>query len=61
MLKSSRAIGTSLRRFVGDEGAATSIEYAMIASGVSIVIVGAVATLGSEVKAFYTGVATALK
>jgi pilus assembly protein Flp/PilA len=58
---STHAIGNSLRRFVADVRGATSIEYALIASGVSIVIVGTVATLGSQVKTMYTNVATALK
>jgi pilus assembly protein Flp/PilA len=62
MFKSSpNAIRTSLHRFLRDEGGATSIEYAIIASGLSIVIVGTVATLGSNVKSLYTSVATALK
>ena len=39
----------------------SAIEYAIIASGVSIVIVGTVATLGTAVKGFYTSVADALK
>ena len=55
------AAGGLLDRFLRDEGGATAIEYAMIASGVSIVIVGAVATLGTAVKGFYTSVADALK
>jgi len=58
---STSAIATSLRRFLGEERGATSIEYALIASGVSIVIVGAIAVLGSDIKGFYTSVATALK
>ncbi len=62
MLRSStRALCTSLRRFVHDECAATAIEYALIASGVSIVIVGTVATLGSKVTGMFASVATALK
>ena len=62
MFKSSTlAIRTSLRRFVRDENAATAIEYALIASGVSIVIATAVLTLGSSVKGMFTSVATALK
>jgi pilus assembly protein Flp/PilA len=56
-----RAARTALGRFLRDERGATSIEYAIIASGVSIVIVGTVATLGSTVKGFYSSVATALK
>ena len=50
-----------LARFLRDEGGTTAIEYAMIASGVSIVIVGTIATLGTAVKGFYTSVADALK
>ncbi|HWZ10053.1 MAG TPA: Flp family type IVb pilin [Xanthobacteraceae bacterium] len=40
---------------------ATAIEYALIASGISIVIAGTVAALGTNVKGFYSDVATALK
>jgi pilus assembly protein Flp/PilA len=62
MLKSSTpAIHRSLDRFLRDESGATAIEYALIASGVSITIVGTVATLGTNVKAFYANVADALK
>jgi pilus assembly protein Flp/PilA len=50
-----------LGRFLRDQSGATAIEYAMIASGVSIVIAGTVATLGTAVKGFYTSVADALK
>jgi pilus assembly protein Flp/PilA len=55
------AIVTSWRRFAGDQTGATAMEYALIASGVSIVIVGAVAVIGTEVKGFYTSVNAALK
>jgi pilus assembly protein Flp/PilA len=49
MFKSSTvAISTPLQRFVRDECGATAIEYAMIASGVSIVIAGTIITLGSN-------------
>jgi pilus assembly protein Flp/PilA len=62
MFKSSKpAIRQLLARFLRDESGTTAIEYAIIASGVSIVIVGTVATLGTNVKAFYTSVASALK
>jgi pilus assembly protein Flp/PilA len=61
MFKSTRITATALRHFLGDEHGATSIEYALIASGVSIVIVGTVATLGSKVTGMFTSVATALK
>ncbi|MGD0420768.1 MAG: Flp family type IVb pilin [Xanthobacteraceae bacterium] len=61
MCKSAHVIGTALRRFLSDEQGATSIEYALIASGVSIVIVGTVATLGSNVTGLFSKVSAALK
>ena len=51
---SKPAAGRLLGRFLRDESGTSAIEYAMIASGVSIVIVGTVATLGTAVKGFYT-------
>ena len=50
-----------IRDLKSDKKGVTMIEYALIASGVSIVIVGTVVTLGSNVKGFYSNVATALK
>lgn len=37
-------------RFAADENATTAIEYAIIASCVSVAIVGAVVALGSEIR-----------
>jgi pilus assembly protein Flp/PilA len=62
MLRSStHAIRRLVGGFLRDERGATAIEYALIASGVSIAIVGTVATLGTNVKGFYSSVSTALK
>jgi pilus assembly protein Flp/PilA len=61
MFKTVPQVRSALRRFLKDECGATAIEYALIASGVSIVIVGTVATLGSKVTSMFTSVATALK
>lgn len=47
--------------FFNDQSGATSIEYAIIASGVAAIIVAAVNNLGSAVKANYTSVDAALK
>jgi pilus assembly protein Flp/PilA len=55
------AAGDLLGRFLRDESGSSAIEYAIIASGVSILIVGTVATLGTAVKGFYSTVADALK
>jgi pilus assembly protein Flp/PilA len=38
------------RRFAHDVSGATAIEYALIAGGVSIAIVGVVSTLGQNIK-----------
>jgi pilus assembly protein Flp/PilA len=37
-------------RFTADEGGTTAIEYALIAAGISVAVVGAVSTLGSNLK-----------
>jgi pilus assembly protein Flp/PilA len=58
---SPRVIRTSLHRFLGDETASTAIEYALIASGVSIVIVATIFSIGTSVQGLYASVATALK
>ena len=48
-----------LAKFVRD--GATAIEYALIAGGVSIVIVAAVQGIGSTLNGSFTSVQTALK
>jgi len=48
-------------RFLSDESAATSIEYALIAAGVSIVIIGTVNTIGTQLNTvLYDKIANAL-
>jgi pilus assembly protein Flp/PilA len=41
---------STLRRFLADQEGATAIEYAIIASGVSIVIAAVVSTIGDQIK-----------
>jgi pilus assembly protein Flp/PilA len=50
-----------LARFVGDECGATAIEYALIAAGISIVIVTAVNGMGSALSAKYVEVGASIK
>jgi len=57
---STGAIRTTFQRFLRDARAATAIEYAMIASGVSIAIVATIVGLGANVKGLYTTVAATL-
>jgi pilus assembly protein Flp/PilA len=48
--------GRQLRRFCADESGATAIEYAMIASGIGVVLSTVAYTLGDKVKALFTTV-----
>ncbi|HEY4143348.1 MAG TPA: Flp family type IVb pilin [Pseudolabrys sp.] len=50
-----------IRNFIKDENGATAIEYALLASGIGIAILATVNTLGSNVNAMWTTVATALR
>jgi pilus assembly protein Flp/PilA len=50
-----------LLRFLKDETGATAIEYAIIAGGVSIVIVAAVQSIGTTLNTNFTSVAAAFK
>ena len=61
MSHSIRAICSTLDRFLNDQRGATAIEYALIASGISIAIVGIVVGLGTSVNNMFSSVSTALK
>ncbi len=50
-----------LRAFGKDEAAATAIEYAIIAAGISIVIVAAVDGIGSKLNTTFGSVSTQIK
>jgi pilus assembly protein Flp/PilA len=50
-----------LKRFMHDQAGATSIEYALIASGISIVIVLVVQNIGTNVGASFTKVKNGLQ
>jgi pilus assembly protein Flp/PilA len=51
----------SLRMFLSDETGATAIEYALIASLIAVVIVTAVALVGTQVSTVFGEVGNALK
>ncbi|KWV46012.1 pilus assembly protein [Bradyrhizobium macuxiense] len=50
-----------LARFLRNEAGATAIEYAMIAGGISIVIVAAVGGIGANLSSRFVAMSTALK
>jgi pilus assembly protein Flp/PilA len=56
----SEAVRRLLSRFLADETAATSLEYALIAAGISITIIGAVQALGTTVTGRYTSIGSAI-
>jgi pilus assembly protein Flp/PilA len=47
--------------FLKDETAATAIEYGLIAAGISVAIIAVVQGLGTNLKATFSTVSTALK
>ena len=49
-------IGETIKSFAHDTSGATAIEYAMIAGGISIVIVGGVALIGGNLTALFEAV-----
>jgi pilus assembly protein Flp/PilA len=51
---------TILSRFVKDESGATAIEYGLIAAGISVAIIAVVQGLGTNLKATFQSVSTAL-
>jgi pilus assembly protein Flp/PilA len=48
-------------RFVKDESGATAIEYGLIAAGISVAIITVVTTVGTNLKATFTSVGTAVR
>lgn len=50
-----------IKKFFNDESGSTAIEYAIIAGGLSIVIVTVVNNLGSNVSTKFSDVAASLK
>jgi pilus assembly protein Flp/PilA len=57
----SLVMRTLIRRFAKDEKAATAIEYAIIAGGLSIVIVTVVSSIGVNLNTKFTSISTAVK
>ena len=63
-LSGSRSVRDLIRlgvRFLRNDGGATAIEYAIIAGMLSIVIVVAVNSIGTNLNTTFTSVATAVK
>lgn len=54
-------LGVTISKFLRDESGATAIEYGLIAAEISVVIIGALKTVGSSLTTTFTTVGTALK
>ncbi|MGB6174048.1 MAG: Flp family type IVb pilin [Xanthobacteraceae bacterium] len=52
---------TLILRFLQDDTGATAIEYGLIAAGISVAIIVAVQTLGTNLNTTFSSVSTALK
>ena len=50
-----------LARWLADDSGATAIEYSLVASLIAVVIVTALATVGTNLNARFTGVTTAMR
>ncbi len=49
-----------IRNYMSDESGATAIEYGLIAAGIAVAIITAVALLGDSLEAMFTEVDAAL-
>jgi len=49
-----------MMRFVKDEDGATAVEYGLLVALIAAVIVGTVATLGTQINTAFTTVSTAI-
>jgi pilus assembly protein Flp/PilA len=54
-------VGALALRFLRDDGGATAIEYAIIASGIAVAIAATIVTLGSSITGMYSAVLTAMQ
>lgn len=52
---------TLIARFVKDESGATAIEYGLIAALVSVVAIGALTTIGGNLKSTFEEIGTTLQ
>lgn len=50
-----------LKNFIADENGATAIEYGLIAALIAVVVITALTTIGTNLAADFTSVATALR
>jgi pilus assembly protein Flp/PilA len=52
---------SKVMQFLTNESGATAIEYGLIAAGISVAIIAAVNTLGTQLNTTFTSISTQLK
>ena len=50
-----------LKKFIVNEDGATAIEYGLIAALISVVLIGVLGLVGTNLKADFTSISTALR
>jgi len=58
-MKTLQSLSTPFRRFLRDERAATAIEYAIIAAGVSVAVAATVMALGTKLRGLFESITSA--
>jgi pilus assembly protein Flp/PilA len=54
-------MGSLLKRFVANDGGATAIEYAMIASLIALLIITSVTSIGTSLSTFFITVSGSVR
>jgi len=50
----------TLKNFLRNDGGVTAVEYGLIAALIALVIIGAVTTLGGDLKTLFTNIGAAI-
>jgi len=61
ILKGTFPMTALLKKFAADQNGATAIEYGLIAALIAVVVIGVLTTIGTNLQADFTSVATALR
>jgi pilus assembly protein Flp/PilA len=60
LLERRTSMSKFVTRFLKDESGATAIEYGLIAALIAVVIIGAVSTIGTNLKTTFNAVSASL-
>ena len=59
--RDSALLTALILRFLKDEGAATAIEYGLIAAGIAVAVIPVITGVGTKLKTTFSAIQTALK